>query len=90
VVGVTALLSGAVLSAAAAPASAAPPVRGCPPGFDRVSVAFVVAGAGLDAPDPSMDPNGDGFTCLKLIPTGKPASGGTVTRASWHDNTFPG
>jgi hypothetical protein len=36
---------------------------------------------GMDEPDPSMDPNGDGKTCLKII--------GQGTRATWHDNVIP-
>jgi hypothetical protein len=60
-----------------------PPVGGCPPGYELRSVDEVVAGAGLDEPDPSMDPNGDGYTCLKILHTG------SGTRATWHDNTVP-
>lgn len=70
-------------AAAAGTASAAPPIGYCPPGYDRVPVEQVVAGAGLPGPDPSMDPNGDGLTCLKLLNTG------SGTRATWHDNTVP-
>ena len=29
-----------------------------------------------------MDPNGDGYTCLKILDTG------SGTRATWHDNTL--
>ncbi len=75
-----------VLSMFAASAMAfaqGPPVGGCPPGYDLVTVEFVLAGAGLEEPDPSMDPNGDGLTCLKLIDTG------SGTRATWHDNVVP-
>ena len=81
----TVLLGGTMLVAASGigPAAAAgPPVGGCPPGFSLQTVAFVVAGAGLDEPDPSMDRNGDGLTCLKLITTGQ------GTRATWHDNVI--
>jgi len=60
-----------------------PPVGGCPPGYDLVTVQFVLNGTGLSQPDPSMDPNGDGMTCLKILHTG------SGTRATWHDNTFP-
>ncbi len=60
-----------------------PPVGGCPPGFLLVPVEVVLAGAGLEEPDPSMDPNADGLTCLKLIDTGQ------GTRAAWHDNVIP-
>jgi hypothetical protein len=61
-----------------------PPVGGCPESYDPglVPVEVVLAGAGLEEPDPSMDPNGDGFTCLKLIDTGQ------GTRATWHDNVI--
>jgi hypothetical protein len=38
-------------------ADAAPPVGECPPGYDLVTVEFVLEGAGLEEPDPSMDPN---------------------------------
>jgi hypothetical protein len=69
--------------AAAGTAAAAPPIGGCPPGYTIEPVAFVVAGAGLAGPDPSMDPNGDGQTCLKLLHTG------SGTRATWHDNDVP-
>jgi hypothetical protein len=62
-----------------------PPVGGCPascePGL--VPVEVVLEGAGLEEPDPSMDPNGDGFTCLKILDTG------SGTRATWHDNVTP-
>ena len=64
-------------------ADAAPPVGGCPPGYQLVTVEVVLAGAGLDEPDASMDPNGDGYTCLKILHTG------SGTRATWHDNVTP-
>jgi hypothetical protein len=62
-----------------------PPVGGCPASYEPglVPVELVLAGAGLEEPDPSMDPNGDGYTCLKLIDTGQ------GTRATWHDNVTP-
>jgi hypothetical protein len=62
-----------------------PPVGGCPASHEPglVPVEVVLAGAGLDEPDPSMDPNGDGYTCLKILDTG------SGTRATWHDNTVP-
>jgi hypothetical protein len=61
-----------------------PPVGGCPASYEPelVPVEVVVEGAGLEEPDPSMDPNGDGLTCLKLIDTGQ------GTRATWHDNVI--
>ncbi len=61
-----------------------PPVGGCPASFEPglVLVEDVLAGAGLEEPDPSMDPNGDGYTCLKLLDTG------SGTRATWHDNVL--
>ena len=61
-----------------------PPVGGCPASYEPglVTVEFVLAGAGLEEPDPSMDPNGDGYTCLKLLDTG------SGTRATWHDNVI--
>jgi hypothetical protein len=67
-----------------ADAQEGPPVGGCPESYEPglVPVAVVLAGAGLEEPDPSMDPNGDGFTCLKLIDTGQ------GTRATWHDNVI--
>ena len=51
-----------------ADAAQGPPVGGCPASFEPglVPVAVVLAGAGLEEPDPSMDRNGDGFTCLKI------------------------
>ncbi len=63
-----------------------PPVGGCPENYEPglVPVELVVEGAGLEGPDPSMDPNGDGLTCLKLIDTGQ------GTRATWHDNVIRG
>ena len=64
-------------------ANAAPPVGGCPPGYGLVTDQFVLDHTGLTEPDPSMDPNGDGYTCLKILDTG------SGTRATWHDNTFP-
>jgi hypothetical protein len=62
-----------------------PPVGGCPASYEPglVPVEVVVAGAGLEEPDPSMDPNGDGYTCLKILHTG------SGTRATWHDNVIP-
>ena len=71
-----------VRSADAAPQG--PPVGGCPASFEPglVPVDVVLAGAGLEEPDASMDPNGDGLTCLKLLDTG------SGTRATWHDNVI--
>jgi hypothetical protein len=62
-----------------------PPVGGCPASYEPglVPVEVVLAGAGLEEPDPSMDPNADGFTCLKILDTG------SGTRATWHDNVIP-
>jgi hypothetical protein len=72
--------------AAAAAPDAGPPIGGCPascePGL--VPVEFVLAGAGLEEPDASMDPNGDGYTCLKILHTG------SGLRATWHDNAITG
>ena len=66
------------------PQAQGPPVGGCPASYEPglVDVEVVLAGAGLTQPDPSMDPNGDGWTCLKDITT---AQG---RRASWHDNVI--
>jgi hypothetical protein len=66
-------------------AEAAQPVGECPASYEPglVTVKFVLKGAGLEEPDPSMDPNGDGYTCLKLLDTG------SGTRAIWHDNVTP-
>ncbi len=71
-----------VRSADAAPQG--PPVGGCPASFEPglVPVDVVLEGAGLEEPDASMDPNGDEFTCLKLLDTG------SGTRATWHDNVI--
>ena len=71
-----------VRSADAAPQG--PPVGGCPASFEPglVPVTIVLEGAGLEEPDASMDPNGDGLTCLKLLDTG------SGTRATWHDNVI--
>jgi len=63
-------------------ADAAQPVGGCPPGYELVTVKYVVKNAPLEEPDPSMDGNGDGYTCLKILDTG------SGTRATWHDNTL--
>ena len=65
-------------------ADAAQPVGECPESYEPglVTVEFVLAGTGLEEPDPSMDPNGDGYTCLKILDTG------SGTRATWHDNTL--
>ena len=62
-----------------------PPVGGCPASYEPglVPVEVVLEGAGLEEPDPSMDPNGDGMTCLKILDTG------SGTRATWHDNVTP-
>jgi hypothetical protein len=74
----------AVMAASAAAAQEGPPVGGCPASYEPglVTVEFVLAGTGLEEPDPSMDPNGDGYTCLKLLDTG------SGTRATWHDNVI--
>ena len=61
-------------------ADAAQPVGECPTGYDLVTVKYVVKNAPLEEPDPSMDGNGDGYTCLKILDTG------SGTRATWHDN----
>src|SRR5215212_2157835 len=65
-------------------ADAAQPVGECPESYEPglVTVKFVLKGANLEEPDPSMDPNGDGYTCLKLLDTG------AGTRATWHDNNL--
>ena len=63
-------------------ADAAQPVGGCPPGYELVTVQYVVKNAPLEEPDPSMDGNGDGYPCLKILDTG------SGTRATWHDNTL--
>lgn len=81
------VLAVAALMAVMAANSAAaqgPPVGGCPASYEPglVPVEAVLAGAGLEEPDASMDPNGDGQTCLKLLDTG------SGTRATWHDNVI--
>jgi hypothetical protein len=65
-------------------ADAAQPIGECPASYEPglVTVKYVLKGAGLEEPDPSMDPNGDGYTCLKLLGTG------SGTRATWHDNNL--
>ena len=63
-------------------AEAAQPVGECPTGYELVRNKVVLKGAGLEEPDPSMDGNGDGYTCLKILDTG------SGTRATWHDNTL--
>jgi hypothetical protein len=45
------------------------------------SVAELLPLLNKDEPDPSMDVNGDGMTCLRIISHG--------TRATWHDNVIP-
>ena len=76
----------ATVGARSAEAAQGPPVGGCPASFEPglVPVEVVLAGAGLDEPDASMDPNGDGYTCLKVLHTG------AGTRATWHDNVLTG
>ena len=65
-------------------AEGAQPVGECPESYEPglVTVKYVVKNAPLEEPDPSMDPNGDGYTCLKILDTG------SGTRATWHDNTL--
>ena len=63
-------------------ADAAQPVGECPNGYELVTVKYIVKNAPLEEPDPSMDGNGDGYTCLKILDTG------AGTRATWHDNTL--
>ncbi len=67
-----------------ADAAQGPPVGGCPASYEPglVPVEVVLEGASLEEPDASMDPNGDGYTCLKLLHTG------SGTRATWHDNVI--
>ena len=86
VTGMALMLGGASLVTIAPTALAAngPPVGGCPSGFNLVTVQMVLEGANLTEPDPSMDRNGDGMTCLKLLDTG------SGIRATWHDNVIPG
>jgi hypothetical protein len=62
-----------------------PPVGGCPANHQLVTVEFLISHTDppLTEPDPSMDPNGDGLTCIKLLPTGQ------GTRVTWHDNVIP-
>jgi hypothetical protein len=80
----------AVMAASAAAAQPAPdsgpPIGTCPASYEPglVPVEAVLDGAGLEEPDPSMDPNGDELTCLKLLHTG------SGTRATWHDNVLTG
>jgi hypothetical protein len=93
-------------AAVAAPAPAAgPPIGGCPASFEPglVTVEFALHGRPLEDIDPSMDPNGDGYTCLNLIAgeargvpfhspesgTGPPAEG-DWQRATSHDNVITG
>jgi|ERR671917_465075 hypothetical protein len=68
-----------------------PPAGGCPASYEPedpnepgrlVPVEVALQGAPLEEADPSMDPNGDGYTCLKLLHTG------SGTRATWHDNVI--
>ena len=75
----------ATFAVRSADAQEGPPVGGCPASYEPglVPVEVVLKGAGLDEPDPSMDPNGDGYTCLKILHTG------SGTRATWHDNVTP-
>jgi hypothetical protein len=77
---VAALMS--TLGVGSAAAQQGPPVGGCPTGYQLVPVERVLEGAGLEEPDPSMDRNGDGKTCLKILHTG------SGTRATWHDNVI--
>jgi hypothetical protein len=69
---------------AAPSAYAAQPIGGCPDNYQLVTVKYVVKNAGLTAPDPSMDQNGDGYTCLLLVAD----ESGRFTRATWHDNNL--
>ena len=84
----------AVSSAAQGPPDQAQglPVGGCPASYEPedpnepggfVPIELVLRGAPLEEADPSMDPNGDGCTCLKLLHTG------SGTRTTWHDNVTP-
>ena len=88
-VAVAALMAVMAASSAAAQSppdqAQGPPVGGCPASYEPglVPVEVVLEGAGLEEPDPSMDPNGDDFTCLKILDTG------SGTRATWHDNVTP-
>ena len=91
------------------------PLGSCPPSFDfegagftngLVTTHFLLARTGNRdpnrEPDPSMDPNGDGWTCLKLVadeargvPFHSPDAGtgppeeATGRRAVWRDNNLP-
>ena len=81
----TAVAALMTVMAASAAAAQGPPVGGCPASYEPglVPVEVVLAGAGLTEQDPSIDPNGDGNTCLKLLHMG------SGTRATWHDNVIP-
>jgi hypothetical protein len=50
--------------------NAAQPLGGCPENYDLVTVKYVLKNAGLEEPDASMDRNGDGWTCLKIVAEG--------------------
>jgi hypothetical protein len=106
----------AVMAASSAAAQEGEPVGSCPPSFDYeneeegftnglVTTHFLLGRTGnLDPnrePDPSMDPNGDGWTCLKIIasnargvPFHSPVDGTSPpeeargARATWHDNNL--
>jgi hypothetical protein len=62
-------------------ADAAQPVGGCPTGYELVTVKYVLKHTGDEEPDPSMDINGDGYTCLKVL---TPQN----NHATWHDNNL--
>jgi hypothetical protein len=62
-------------------ADAAQPLGECPTGYELVTVKYVLKHTGLEEPDPSMDRNGDGYTCLKVR---TPEN----NHATWHDNNL--
>ena len=64
---VAALMAVMAASSAAAQGPEGAPVGGCPPSYEAGLVPIVVLeGAGLEEPDPSMDPNGDGWPASRF------------------------
>ena len=76
---------------AASPAVAqGEPVGSCPPDYNLFTVEFVHEHVEIPNGEPSWDPNGDGYTCVKFIANdaqgGPPGEG---QRVAIVDNSLP-
>ena len=80
----------AVMAASSAAAQEGEPIGSCPPDYNLFTVAFVHEHVEIPNGEPSWDPNGDGYTCVKFIANdaqgGPPGEG---QRVAIVDNSRP-